>query len=257
MVRKASGTGDWAGVLKWESRLGEILETVSGELHPEMLDAFAVAHFKEKHFEKSAIFYEKSLPILGKMERYRDQGSNMCQIGQCFSNINDTPRAVPWFNKARALGAQHGFFSVECGACLGLGRVEKMEGRMPGAEELMQHAFSVLGFVEVEGEREQLECSVTRDLAELLLETERYEEAGPLIQRLFELAEADEDKEAGFYRKVGALGFAVRFHSRRRDVQQASKEMRALEGLLKRFPGAGCEDILQRARTCIRELASG
>ena len=94
-----------------------------------------------------------------------------------------------------------------------------MRGRSEEFEEWVRHALTVVAFVENKSERERLELEATSDLARFLLETDRYEEAGPLIQRWRELAT---DSEA----MIRALASAVHFQARRGDVEQAKKEMK-------------------------------
>ena len=99
--------------------------------------------------------------------------------------------------------------------------MEFMRGRREEAVGLVRHALTVVAFVENKSERERLELEATSDVARFLLETDRYEEAGPLIQRWRELAT---DSEA----MIRALATAVHFQARRGDVEQAKKEMKVV-----------------------------
>ncbi|KAJ1491235.1 hypothetical protein T484DRAFT_1743128, partial [Baffinella frigidus] len=131
----------------------------------------------------------------------------MCLVGECFVRLDDAQGAGTWYQKARKLGEKHGCYAVECSASLGLGRIEfYIHNRMPEAEELLRHALSVLDFVE--GQDETLERDIKHELAKVLLQTDRYEEAGPLIQRLCELAER---AGADPFNMVVTLQLAVRF----------------------------------------------
>ena len=97
-----------------------------------------------------------------------------------------------------------------------------MRGRSEEFEEWVRHALTVVAFVENKSERDKLELEATNDLARFLLETDRYEEAGPLIERWRELATTDSDN------MIRALASAVYFQARRGDVEQAKKEMKVV-----------------------------
>ena len=71
--------------------------------------------------------------------------------------------------------------------------MERLKGRNNEAEELLRHALTALDFVEDEDVRETMTPVVNGVLAEVLLDTDRYEEAEPLIRRLRELAKAASD----------------------------------------------------------------
>ena len=225
MVDTARQAHDWPGMLWWESRLEELLLVTVEATHPELISGFAGANFFEGHYEKAASLFQRSVQVLGKMERFAEQGGDMCRVGDCFLRLNDVRCAETWFQNARKLGETHGCYVVECAACLGLGRAELcIRERMQEAEDLLRHALSVLDFVG-DDKGDTLERDINTDLSKVLLQTDRYEEAGPLIQRLRELAER---ASADPFEKVAALDFAVRCEVRRGDVEQAWKEMQVL-----------------------------
>jgi len=148
----------------------------------------------------------------------------MCRVGECFVRLKDAKQAETWFQKARKLGEKHGCYESEGRASLGLGRVELyMRGRMQEAEELFRHALSVLDFFE--GKDETLERNIKVELAKVSLQTNRYEEAGQLIQRIRELA-----KRAGAFpdETVVALKLAVHVQAARGDLEEAWTEMQVL-----------------------------
>jgi tetratricopeptide (TPR) repeat protein len=224
MVGTAKASRDWPGVLRWESRLEELLLAVGEASHPQLISWFAEANFKQGLFDKAASLLQRRVQVLGNLERFREQGEDMCHVGECFVHLNDAKGAETWYHKARKLGEKHGCYAVECAACLGLGRVElHIRGRTQEAEELLRHALSVLDFVE--GKDETLERRVKTDLSNVLLQTNRYEEAGPLIQRLRDLAER---ASADPLDMVTTLELAVTFQLRREDVEQAWTGMQVL-----------------------------
>jgi hypothetical protein len=79
---------------------------------------------------------ERRVDLLGKMERFRDQGELMCMIAVSLFQIGKQQEAVGWLERARKVGEAHGFFSVECQACLGLGKQAISMGRHEEGVEL-------------------------------------------------------------------------------------------------------------------------
>ena len=225
LVRLASDAGDWEGVMTWESRLEDLLGVVDERAHhPELLDTFALANCNMGRFAKAAALFKRHAALCAKMERFRDQAWDFYRAGRCLVRLNDVAGATALFRKARAAGAKHGFFNAECGACLGLGRLAAMQGRAAEAEELLRHAWTVLEFVEDPFERGGMDNDLSFDLAGLLLGTARFEDAGPLIRHLREVAGARADYDARLH-TVHAVALAVRFQARRGDVKQAVAEM--------------------------------
>ncbi|KAJ1464688.1 hypothetical protein T484DRAFT_1868176, partial [Baffinella frigidus] len=115
MVEKAWVSRDWAGVLRWESRLEDLLTLPEAE-HPQLIESFAVANLNQGHFAKAASLFQRSVQILGKLERFTEQGAAMCRVGECFLRLNDAKGAETWYQKARKLGEKHGCYAVECSA---------------------------------------------------------------------------------------------------------------------------------------------
>ena len=224
MVQTAVKARDWPGVLRWESRLEELL-TLNETRHPHLFWVFAAANQTQGLFVEAASLFQRRVQVLEKLERSSEQGADMCQVGDCFLRLNDAEQAEMWYQKARKLGEKYGCYAVECAACLGLGRVELcMHKPMQGAEDLLRHALTVLDFIEG-GEGETLERGIKTDLSKVLLQTGRYEEAGQLIQRLRELAER---AGADPLERVEALELAVKLQVRRGDIVQAAKELLVL-----------------------------
>ena len=114
MVEQARESRDWPGVLRWESRLEELLTLHEASL-PQLLFAFARANFDQGHLAKAASLFERRVQVLGKMKRFVEQGKDMCQVGECFLRLNDAKGAETWYQKARKFGEKHGCYSAECG----------------------------------------------------------------------------------------------------------------------------------------------
>ena len=70
---------------------------------------------------------EDRIAVLASMKRFRDSGEAICNLAQCLLQANGRREAAKAFQRARDLGAAYGFFSVECQACLGLGKISMAE----------------------------------------------------------------------------------------------------------------------------------
>jgi len=221
MVNTATASRDWPGVLRWESRLEELLLTMDDARQSYLIYKFAFANFTQGLLAKATSLFQRRVQVLGKLERFREQGAGMCQVGECFLLLNDAKGAETWYQNARKLGEKHGCYESEGRACLGLGRVELyMRGRLQEAEELLRHALSVLDFVD--GKDETFERDIKGELSNVLMQTGHYEEAGPLSQRLRELAER---ASADPFERVEALKLAVDLQVAMGVVEQARTEM--------------------------------
>jgi len=135
-VKLASGGTDWRGVIKWEGRMEELLEGQCDAACAEGLNHFKRAHTagmtstgSKDHALAAARLQDRRIELLGKMELFRDQGEAMCDAAEHLFTADKREQAATYFQRARDVGAAHGFFSVECSACLGLGYQAMMEGR--------------------------------------------------------------------------------------------------------------------------------
>ena len=107
---------------------------------------------------------------------------------------------------------------------MGLGRVALEQGRMQEAEDLFRVALSAVDFIEdiPNFPRALLARDVNMELAKLLLKTDRFEDAGPSVQNLFDLSEAEPDPRNAVHFEARKL--VVEFHFRRGDIDEADKE---------------------------------
>ena len=224
---EAIHASDWRAVLAWESRLEDVLAAVTALKQISLLRDFAWANSLGGKKARAALLSERQAQLQGKLERFSDQGMTWCTIGGYCTCLQDLEGAGRWFQKARELGAQHGLMGVECEACLGLGRVQQKKGRTHEAGELFRHACTVLDFVDV-SQCEVLESHVARSL----LETDGFEAAGPLIQKLRARGEAVVDLSRPHcgrgVESMLALAFTVHLQARRGGVEQAARAMKVL-----------------------------
>jgi tetratricopeptide (TPR) repeat protein len=218
MVLEATLARDWPGVLRWEKDLEWMND------HFNMKHAFAEAHFAQRDYAKAACLYERCARDLEREQQFRDAAAALCVAGHCFYNQEDAQGGETLFQRARDLGAQHGFYSTECTACLGLGRVALLQGRTQEAEHLFRVALSAVDFIEdiPNFPSTLLAKDVNIDLAMLLLTTDRFEDAGPSVQNLLDLSEAEPDPKNAVHFEARIL--ALEFHSIRGDIKQADKK---------------------------------
>jgi len=114
-VQAAHAALDWRGVLKWDGRMEELMEN-----HPAdedcnfILKAFVVAHNAcamssgSKSSERASIrLEERRIHLLGRMERFRDQGEAMCNVATALIvSFADMPQeGERWYQRAREVGA--------------------------------------------------------------------------------------------------------------------------------------------------------
>ena len=157
-VLAACASRDWRGLIKWEGRLGELLAPQSVSYCEYLLRMFASAHRSQfgacetatctEHAPAIVRLETQRVELLGKMERLRDQGEAMCEVAdnllissRFMNDVVKRQEAAQWHHRARALGAAHGFFSVECEACQGLGKTAIEEGRMEEGFDLLRNAL--------------------------------------------------------------------------------------------------------------------
>ena len=131
----------------------ELLANQPDDLTIDGLDHFLVAHKalmmkdtsmaegSKDHSEPIILLEGRRVELLGKMERFRDQGESMCQCAGLLMFLEKKEDAASMFQKARDVGAAHGFFSVESQACLGLGKLLCTTDRRDEGLELLRNAL--------------------------------------------------------------------------------------------------------------------
>jgi hypothetical protein len=65
----------------------------------------------------------------------------MCSISVSLKFLGRKKDAAIYYQKARDVGAAHGFFSVESAACMGLGQDSVEEGREEEGLDLLRNAL--------------------------------------------------------------------------------------------------------------------
>jgi hypothetical protein len=118
---------------------------------------------------------EQLIDLLGKRQRFRDQGEEMCSLAANLSEAGKQQEAFLCYQKARKVGEAHGFFSVECMACLGLGEEKMVEGCNEEGLDLLRNALAASRLSENEG-YSTCEIPVLQSLINALFLTEAIDE---------------------------------------------------------------------------------
>jgi len=219
-VAEASADQDWRGVLQWKGRMEELMEDFAEDLRERelILSLFISAH-RERHVSEyfssgsadslvAIVELEKRrVELLGKLERFRDQGEAMCWVGNALDDGKRHEKVV-WFQRARKVAEAHGFFSVECEACRGLGRIELKEGRVEEGLALLRNAVAAAPLIECpasEAEVTALLFLIKALFARGIID----DELDRLVPRFREAAKELSRKEEGFTaaREEGSLIF--------------------------------------------------
>ena len=122
----------------------------------------------------------------------------MYAVAYSLFGSGETQEAVKWYQSARDLGEAHGFFSLECFACLGLGTVALGQGREEEGLDLLRNAALAAPLVENEdGSSELIALSTlipalistgSCNVGTKALETPALDEAEPWVLRFREVA---------------------------------------------------------------------
>jgi hypothetical protein len=157
-VDAACDAGDWREVLKWEGRIDELMQGQPDATCEVILRRFQNAHAlgtkstgSPHHSLPSIRLAEQLVDLLGKRQRFRDQGEEMCFLADNLRAAGKRQEASLYCQKARKVGEAHGFFSVECRACLGLGQEKMEEGRHEEGLDLLRNALAAVPLSENEG----------------------------------------------------------------------------------------------------------
>jgi len=196
-VKAAHVARDWRGVLELEGRMEEMMGGRPDATCSTILKLFITAHSglghsgvdARDHLLSAARLMERRIGLLGRMERFRDQGQVICAFGINLVLLGREEDAAKQFERARAVGAAHGFFSLEANSCLGLGQLAMQKGRDEEGVELLQNAL-VAGRL-AEDEDINLELAALSALVPALIVTNAIDEAEPLLPRLREAAKED------------------------------------------------------------------
>ena len=174
-VDAARLASDWRGVLKWEGRMEQLIEGEDDSDCDSILAAFAHAHRlgflstrSTDHALSIVSLQERRVELLGEMQRFREQGETLCDVGDHLCFLGKRKDAGVSFQRARNIGEAHGLSTLECKSCLGLGKLAMAEGRDDEGVELLRNAL-VAAMSEEDDDIEDEEGDSTLELIVLLV----------------------------------------------------------------------------------------
>ena len=217
-VQTAVLVRDWRGMLKWEGRMEELVARQSDDVCSGIFRTFSAAHQmgyqatgSEDHARSCIGLEERRIPLLGKLQRFRDQGEAMCSLSDVLHLLERNSEAATWYQRARDVGAAHGFFSLESKACIGLGWAAMNEGRHEEGVALLQNALVAAELNELDDPQYELEALSA--LIGGLFIANAIDEVAPLMLRYREAVKAhSENEEWVCFGELSSLLFSARLH---------------------------------------------
>jgi hypothetical protein len=219
-INAAQAARDWRGVLKWEGRMEELVARQSDDFCSSMLKAFSTAHQmgyqatgSKDHARSCVGLQERRIPLLGKLQRFRDQGMTMCSLSDFFRILERTSEAATWYQRARDVGAAHGLFSLESSACMGLGEQTMGEGRDEEGLALLRNALVAAELNELDDPKFELDA--LQSLIFALFSTNLIDEVEPLVLRYREATKAQSKREelrGACVSELRSMVFSARVH---------------------------------------------
>jgi len=217
-VNEAYHRKDWREILKWEGRMEEMLEHQPDDGCDDILEVFSCAHVgafdstgSRDNSLSVARLETRRVEVLGKMLRFRDQGQALCFAADHLLFLEKEQEAEGYFQRARKIAEAHGFFSVECESCLGLGKMAMGGGRDEEGVELMRNALVCVPLCE--GDASNLELEVLHYFTHALFQTHAIDEVEPLVARFLEAANAESSNLGHLsFSKLQSLYTSARLH---------------------------------------------
>ena len=137
----------------------------------------------------------------------------MCNLSNMLRLLERISEATTWYQRARDVGAAHGFFTLECKACIGLGTAAIVAGRHEEGLELLRNALVAAELNELDNPK--YEMDVLQQLIHALFSTNLIDEVEPLVRRYREAAKAqlgNEQLRGGYVAELNSLLFSARLH---------------------------------------------
>jgi tetratricopeptide (TPR) repeat protein len=239
----AHSEGDWRGVLKWEMYCDELLAMMPVELRASLLEIYIRANRNgarstsgRRYFVAAISLLQQSIVILNELQRFRDKSVHLCLLGEICTSLDGHEKAKTWYQQARDVGAEHGFFSAECRACLGLARVAIYEKHYEEATDLLRNAVAAAPLVEDTSSAAHHELNTLRELIDLLFFLGKIDEVDPMVLRFIVLIDSTpstgpEDLGLTPMKLHGPL-FMARLHQARDRPDDVEREVRRFLDLI-------------------------
>ena len=209
---------DWRKVLKWEGRMEDLMANQTDASDTSVLEAFSRSHTlgwnstgNAEHALSVVRLETRRFEVLGKMQRFRDQGAALCSVAGHLRLLDNEQEAKGYFLRARKIAEAHGFFSVECDACLGLGNLAMDGGQQEEGVELLRNALVCVPLCEVDDSG--MELNVLQFFTRALFDTHAIDEVEPLVARYLDAARAESEKKGRLQMsELSSLYTSVRLH---------------------------------------------
>lgn len=236
---------DWREVLKWEGYMEELV--VDNDEYVVLL-LFCTAHQRgsdatgsEHHILAIIRLGERRVELMGRLQRFRDQASAMCVVADHLVELDKMHEAASLFQRARAIGAAHGFFSAECHACLGLGGLAMNDGHHAEGLDLLRNALAAAPLVEgldhsTEAEHVTAlriqEMGTLQILIDALFKLNMLDEVEPLVLRYKKVAHVERWKGKHINYELSSLLVSARHQELRGRTQESERDVRAMIDLV-------------------------
>jgi hypothetical protein len=209
---------DWREVLKWKGRMEEMMEYQPDAVCNDILVVFVDAHeraFRSTGSEDNSLsivrLEKRRAEVLGKMQRFRDQGEVLCRASDYLRVLGRRQEAEEYFKRARKIAEAHGFFSAECRSCLGLGCLAMEEKRQEEGLELLRNALICVPLCEEEDT--VMELNVLQAFTRALFHTHAIDEVEPLVARFLKAAKAESENQGRLHlSELRSLYASARLH---------------------------------------------
>jgi len=116
--------------------------------------------------------------------------------------------ASTWYQRARDVGAAHGFFSLESTACGGLGISAMQEGRHEEGVALLRNALAAAELNEMDDPMYQLHA--LEPLIQSLFTIDSLDEAEAMVLRYRCMAKEQSEKEGLVFAEIDSLFWSAR-----------------------------------------------
>jgi hypothetical protein len=239
----AMKSNDWRHVLTWESNIEDMFKSYPAlDKRAEVLHTFSDAHGdafmetkKERHLWCMIKYEKRRFSILNDMRQFWTRGKAMTELAERLDNNEIYTEAIKWWECARKIGVEHGFITLECLACTGIGQVGLLEGnRSEEAMDLLRNAVLAGRLNELNDTMYEIEP--LRDLITQLryvwegvdVNTESaqhaLDETGPLVERFLEVAADFWDKRV----QLLSVQYAVSYFEARGEFDKSVDAIREL-----------------------------
>jgi len=252
-------SGHWRKILKWEGRMDELLANPDDASKINVLHAFIRAYMHKDsemgNTESNAKIDrigERVVGLLGKLERFRDQGTTLHLLAEHLMMSRQFPKAKKFLNRVRDIGAEHGFFGLEAKACHRLGNFAMLEGRKEEGMGLLRNALAASNLDEEEDSTYAIH--ILESFTDLLFKAKEIDEVEPLIPRYLEMGRAASLRSRHVRREeLHSLILSVRLHETRGRHQEAERDFRVF---LEKMRGRDPRDS-QSVKRFLAEAAMG